>query len=297
MAPDILLVGAGGGLGSALTATEWPEAVNLRALSRAALDVTDASAVDAAIGSAKVIINAAAYTLVDAAESQQEEAFAVNAEGPRVLARIAAARGIPLLHVSTDYVFDGEASAPYTEEAPTNPLGVYGASKALGEEHVRELAPNHLILRTSWVFGPHGNNFVRTMVRLMGERESLSVVSDQLGCPTPTTELARCIRDLAMRCLSADVPWGTFHLSGSPSTSWFDFAKAIAKAMQHHGAKAATVQPISTAEYPTAARRPKSSVLDCSKAKGNLGLEIGPWAPAMHELVHQLLTEAGKIEA
>ncbi|MEZ4373605.1 MAG: dTDP-4-dehydrorhamnose reductase [Polyangiaceae bacterium] len=297
MSPGILVVGAGGGLGRALTAAEWPADVSVRALPRGTLDITDADAVNDAMAGASVVINAAAYTLVDAAEGHRETAFAVNAEGPRQLALSARERGIPLIHVSTDYVFDGEATGPYPEEAPVAPLGVYGASKALGEQHVRGLLTKHLILRTSWVFGPHGNNFVRTMVSLMRERDSLSVVSDQRGCPTPTTELARCIKELAMRCLSSDVAWGTFHLAGSPATTWFDFSRAIADALQQHGVKTPAIQPISTAEYPTAAARPRNSVLDCRKAKGTLGLEIGPWAPAMRDLVQHLLTEPRKNEA
>ena len=213
------------------------------------------------------VINAAAYTAVDRAESGSEAAFAVNREGPAHLADRCRKRGIPLIHVSTDYVFDGEKGKPYVEEDPIAPLGVYGKSKAAGEAEVRQRLPEHIIVRTAWLVGVHGHNFVKNMLRLGRERETLKVVSDQQGCPTFAADLADAILVMAKQAeIRKLVPWGTYHYCGRGETTWHGFAEAIFEiAGQYEKFALKNLLPISTAEYPTPVKRPANSVLDCTK--------------------------------
>jgi dTDP-4-dehydrorhamnose reductase len=210
-----------------------------------------------------LIVNAAAYTAVDKAESERDAAWAVNAESPAMIARAAAALDVPLIHVSTDYVFDGNKQGEYEVGDPCNPLSVYGASKLAGELAVRALCPKAWVLRTSWVFSEFGANFVKTMLRLAGERSELRVVADQVGRPTYAGDLARLVARIAERGASTRLPFGTYHAVGGAATSWHGFAEAIIAAGLKHNrlARPPRVAAIGTADYPTPARRPRNSVL------------------------------------
>lgn len=213
-----------------------------------------------------LIINAAAYTAVDHAESEPELAFAINAHAPRVLAEEALRLGAPLIHYSTDYVFDGSKTAPYNEEDVPNPLGVYGRSKLAGEQAITAVGGEHLILRTSWVYSRHGRNFLLTMQRLLQERPQLTVVSDQIGAPTWAGTLAISTRALIERWQQGQAgAWGTYHLTAQGETSWFGFAQAIAEQLKAQGLPCAQLLPITSNEYPTPAQRPLNSRLDCTR--------------------------------
>lgn len=271
-------------------------------LTRANLDVTDRDAVAAAIAAAKpeVLINAAAWTAVDRAESEPEAAHAVNARAPGIIGAACARARIPVLHISTDYVFDGNAKRPWREDDPVAPLGVYGASKAAGEDALRAATENHIILRTAWVFSPHGQNFVRTMLRLAAERDELAVVDDQHGCPTSATDIARVLLALAGRAANGETAreaWGTWHFCNHGVTSWCGFARAIMAGAAARGAPAADVHPIPTSAYPTPARRPANSALDCTKLGSVFGIEPRPWAEALDEVLDRLLTATAKRKA
>ncbi|MEB3262790.1 MAG: dTDP-4-dehydrorhamnose reductase [Synechococcus sp.] len=226
-----------------------------------------------------LVINAAAYTAVDRAESEPELAMAVNATAVGVLARACAGRSLPLLHLSTDYVFDGSGERPWREDDPTGPLGVYGATKLAGEEVLRAAGGPHLLLRVSWVFGRQGGNFVRTMLRLAGERPALSVVADQVGGPTSADAIARTLLALAEPAIAAEVPWGTYHYAGQPAVSWHDFAAAIFQEAQELGLldSVPALTAIPTSAYPTPAARPANSRLDGSRFQQAFGLPLPDW--------------------
>ncbi len=230
-----------------------------------------------------LIVNAAAYTKVDHAEAEPKAAFAVNADGPHALARIAATARIPLIHVSTDYVFDGSKSGEYVETDPVNPINVYGESKCAGETAVEETLREHLIFRTSWVFSEHGQNFVKTMLRLGRTHAMLRVVSDQTGCPTPAAALAVAIWRVAQQIQAGEVAWGTYHLAGSPVTNWAAFAQTIFDDAHFNGAPKPRIAPISASEYPTAAMRPQNSALCCDKFKAAFGFALGPWRDGLRQ--------------
>ncbi len=241
--------------------------------------------------SADVIINCAAYTAVDRAESEPEPAFAVNRDGPAHLAEVCAALQTPLVHISTDYVFDGAADRPYREDDPINPLGVYALSKWQGEQAVRERLADHVIVRTAWLYGVHGNNFVKTILRLAREREELRIVADQYGCPTWTMDLAAALVAIVRQIFSAGrtVPWGTYHFCGGGHTSWHGFASAIVTQGQRlENLRARRIVPITTAEYPLPARRPPWSVLDCGKIGSAFGISPRPWQMGLTDMLRQL---------
>jgi dTDP-4-dehydrorhamnose reductase len=286
----LLVTGAGGQVGRALA--EAAGGVDLVGLDRAALDVTDAEAVQRAVEAhaPDAVVNLAAYTAVDRAEAEPERAFAVNRDGAAHLASACAEAGIPLLHVSTDYVFDGAKGAPYVEDDPPNPLGVYGRSKWEGEEAVRERHEAHVIVRTAWVFGMHGHNFVRTILRLAGERETLRVVADQRGCPTAAADLAAALLRIAQEVTERPGRWGTYHLAGQPPTTWYGLAEAVVEeARLWRPLQAERVEPIRTDAYPTAARRPVEVVLDCGRIEAAFGITAPPWRPALARVVARLL--------
>jgi dTDP-4-dehydrorhamnose reductase len=222
------------------------------------------------------VVNAAAYTAVDKAEDDEAAAFRANAEAPGVLARACSERGIPFVHYSTDYVFDGQGAHPYREDEATAPLGVYGASKLAGEEAVRQAGDGHLILRTAWVYGARGHNFLRTMLRLGAERDELRVVADQRGTPTPAYLIADVTADL-LRDRAA--PRGTYHLTAGGETSWHGFATAILEGAAERGliARAPRVVPIATTDFPTRATRPAYSRLDVAKLEAVLGSTMPDW--------------------
>ena len=230
----------------------------------------------------QLIINAAAHTAVDQAESEPDLAFAINAEGPRVLAEEAVRLGAPLIHYSTDYVFDGEKALPYTELDRPNPLGVYGRSKLAGEQAITAVDGEHLILRTSWVYSLHGRNFLLTMQRLLQEKPQLRVVDDQIGAPTWATTIAVATRQLIARWQAGQRgAWGTYHLTAQGETSWFGFAQAIGEQLRARGLPCAELVPIASSEYPTPARRPTNSRLDCSRLAGEWDVHLPHWQPAL----------------
>ncbi|KRG42072.1 dTDP-4-dehydrorhamnose reductase [Stenotrophomonas pictorum JCM 9942] len=234
-----------------------------------------------------VVVNAAAYTAVDRAEQDVEAAFTANAQAPGVIARWCAAHGVPLVHYSTDYVFDGQGTAPYREDEPTAPLGVYGTSKRYGEDAVRAAGGHHLIFRTAWVYASHGANFLRTMLRVGAEREELRVVADQIGTPTPAVLIAEVT---AKALQHPEQLSGTWHLTASGQTSWHGFAEAIFAEAVSAGllTRAPHVHAISSAEYPTPARRPAWSVLDNAKLQQDFGIVLPPWREGLQRVIGQL---------
>ncbi|WP_339477075.1 dTDP-4-dehydrorhamnose reductase [Pseudomonas sp. RL_5y_Pfl2_69] len=231
-----------------------------------------------------LIINAAAHTAVDQAESEPELAFAINGIAPGVFAEEAAALGIPLIHYSTDYVFDGRKPAPYTEDDATNPLGVYGKSKLAGELAIAASGAQHVILRTSWVYSTHGKNFLLTMQRLLQERPELRVVADQIGAPTWAGTIAQSTRALIERWQTGEAgAWGTYHLTAQGETSWFGFTQAIAEHLSAQGKSCASLEPIPASAYPTPAARPQNSRLDCSRLAREWNVTQPDWQSALRE--------------
>jgi dTDP-4-dehydrorhamnose reductase len=286
----ILLFGAGGQLGQELVARARAFKIGVVAHARRQTDIADREAVAAAIGAAKpaLVVNAAAYTKVDKAESEPEEAHRVNATGAGAVAQACAAAGIPLVHFSTDYVFDGKKTSPYVESDPTGPLGVYGASKLAGEQAIRANHSKHLILRTSWVYGTYGANFLKTMLKLADERNELKVVADQRGSPTSTRDLADAVLQLTPQLLDG-ASYGTYHFSGDGETNWCQFADEIFRTREKSVGARPKLVPITTAEYATAARRPLNSVLDNGMFRRTFGLKARPWRDAVRETVDTLM--------
>ncbi|MFZ4216148.1 dTDP-4-dehydrorhamnose reductase, partial [Pantoea endophytica] len=234
-----------------------------------------------------IVVNAAAYTAVDRAEQEVDAAFAANAQAPGMIARWCAAHGVPFVHYSTDYVFDGQGSAPYREDEPTAPLGVYGTSKRDGEEAVRAAGGRHLIFRTAWVYASHGANFLRTMLRVGAERDVLRVVADQIGTPTP----AALIADVTAQALQHPGRLsGTWHLTASGQTSWHGFAEAIFADALATGAlvKVPTVEAISSSGYPTPAKRPAWSVLDNRKLQQDFGIVLPAWQDGLKRVMAEI---------
>lgn len=231
-----------------------------------------------------LIINAAAHTAVDQAQNEPELAFAINAKAPGILAEEALALGVPLLHYSTDYVFDGCKTAPYNESDAPNPLGVYGQSKLAGEQAIRAVGGEHLILRTSWVYSNHGKNFLLTMQRLLQEKPHLRVVADQVGAPTWAGTIAHSTRLLIEHWQAGQAgAWGTYHLSAAGETSWFGFTQAIAEHLQTQGKPCATLEAIPSSAYPTPAPRPLNSRLDCKRLAEEWGVTQPDWRSALRE--------------
>ncbi|WP_295546125.1 dTDP-4-dehydrorhamnose reductase [uncultured Stenotrophomonas sp.] len=234
-----------------------------------------------------IVVNAAAYTAVDRAEQDAEAAFAANAQAPGVIARWCAAHGVPFVHYSTDYVFDGQGSAPYREDESTAPLGVYGTSKRDGEDAVRAAGGRHLIFRTAWVYASHGANFLRTMLRVGAERDALRVVADQIGTPTP----AALIADVTAQALQhPDQLSGTWHLTATGQTSWHGFAEAIFAEALATGVlvKVPTVEAIPSSEYPTPAERPAWSVLDNRKLQQDFGIVLPTWQDGLKRVMAEI---------
>ena len=237
----------------------------------------------------ELIINAAAHTAVDQAESEPELAFAINATAPGILAEAAAELSVPLIHYSTDYVFDGSLAEPYRESDTTHPLSVYGRSKLAGEQAIQAVGGMHLILRTSWVYSQHGKNFLLTMQRLLQERERLSVVDDQIGAPTWAGTIAQVTAQLITQWRSGHPgPWGVYHLTAQGETSWFGFASAIAAHLHSQGKTVATLHPIPSSAYPTPAQRPLNSRLDCSRLQQDWQVQLPTWQAALEQcLAHR----------
>jgi dTDP-4-dehydrorhamnose reductase len=259
---------------------------------RPVLDLTQEVSIHAVFEEVRpaICINTAAYTAVDKAESDVAGAFAVNRDGVASLAGVCYATGVPLIHLSTDYVFAGTASRPYREEDSTVPLGIYGRSKWEGEEAIRAIHREHLIVRTAWLYGHHGSNFVKTMLRLARERPVLQVVHDQHGCPTWTRDLAGALTAMCQRLVPARhaCPWGTYHYCGAGQTTWYGLARAIFEEVSPSASlQIQRVEPIPTTAYPTPARRPAYSVLDCSKIQAAFGITPRPWQESLRDCMQE----------
>jgi dTDP-4-dehydrorhamnose reductase len=286
-----LLFGGTGQVGEEFRALAMPDGVQLVAPSRNALDLEDADAIARVIAAEpwNVVINAAAYTQVDRAEAEEAVAFAVNARAPSRLAAETGRRGIPLVHISTDYVFDGTKGAPYIEQDKVAPLNAYGRSKLAGEVGVRAANARHVILRTSWAYSPYRRNFVRTILRLALERERLAIVADQRGCPTAARDIAKACLDIAMRCASDPerAPYGVYHFAGAGEASWFELAQAIVNMSAGRRARSPEIVPIRTCEYPTPAARPLDARLDCTAVVREFGVELRPWREALEETINR----------
>ena len=302
----ILVTGATGQLARCLDeahADRSGDAWTLVALGRPQLDVTkpDTLAASIDVHEPDVVINCAAYTAVDAAESHAQQAMAVNADGACSLAKLCARHDVPLVHISTDYVFDGTKTEPYRESDWVNPTCVYGLSKLRGEEAVAETCTRYAIVRTGWVYSPFGQNFVKTMLRLAADRDEISVVDDQLGCPTYARHLADAILKMAGRISTGTAKdttlWGTYHAVGNGETSWFGFAEEIFRQSTKYGGPNARVLPISTKEYPTAAKRPLNSRLDCTFLTKRFGIMMPDWRSGTQACIARLLSPTPSIFA
>ena len=287
----ILLFGGNGQLGQEIARLGATRRVALVGLTRAEADIANGAAVVRAIAQhqPKLVVNAAAYTKVDLAESEIEAARQGNEIGPGLLAQACADAAVPLIHISTDYVFDGTKRGAYVETDPVAPTGSYGRSKAAGETAVRAANPHHVIIRTAWVFGEFGNNFLRTMLRLAATRDELRVVADQRGCPTSTTDLADAIFGIAPRLIAGHDVWGTYHFAGTGVTTWHGFASRIVAAQAPLTGRAPRVTPITTADYPTPARRPANSELDCARFAHVFGMRAHSWEEETDRITRAIL--------
>jgi dTDP-4-dehydrorhamnose reductase len=287
--PRILLVGRIGQVGWELRRTLAPMA-QVRCLDFPEIDLTQPDSIRQAVADARpdVVINAAAYTAVDKAESEPDKAAKINGQAPAVMAEAAKQAGALLVHYSTDYVFDGAKTGPYLETDTPNPLSVYGRSKLEGDQAIQALGGPHLIFRLCWVYGARGQNFLLTIMRLAREREALRVVNDQVGAPTPSRLIAETTALALSRVLAAPDPaplCGLYHLAAGGHTSWHGFATAIVGLMPTEGKKCSRIEPISTAQYPTPARRPANSMMSCAKLERAFGLRLPPWEEALHLVV------------
>lgn len=287
----VLVTGSRGQVGSELARLNDPE-FQVTAFDRSALDITRSASVERRVDQVNpdLIVNCAAYTAVDLAEDEPELAYAVNSNAVDTLGRICRGRGISIVHLSTDYVFDGCKAEPYIEDDPPNPLGVYGASKLAGEELLRRAIDQHIILRVSWVFGRLGGSFVDTILRLARERDVLSVVDDQIGAPSPATAIARTIRRISVLASCSETQWGTYHFTTTPALSWCAFAQRIVSLAVHYGVldRLPQVHPISSDEWPSKVRRPQNSRLDGQKAAATFEHAAQPWEPHLHAYLRSL---------
>lgn len=288
----VLIIGNRGQLGWALERRASKAGISTCCVDLPELDLTRAKAVQQMVARERysAVVNAAAYTAVDKAETDLEAAFAVNRDGVAHLADACRDEQIPLIHISTDYVFNGKGSQPYKANDPIDPLGVYGRSKAEGEKQLRKRMKQHLIIRTSWLYGVHGQNFVKTMLRLARERDEIRVVDDQKGSPTFAGDLADAIvRIIAAMSDGMEVAWGTYHYCNAGVISWHHFAqKAIALASIHEKLMVEKIVPISTAEYPTPALRPAYSALDCTSFTSAFGIQMQPWEESLTGMIEAL---------
>lgn len=289
---DILLTGGAGQVGIELQRQAWGDGVTVHAPGRDALDLADAASVERvlALRAWGAVVSSGAYTAVDKAESDVAAAWRVNALAPAILAAGTARAGIPIVQISTDYVFAGDKPGFYVEDDPVAPLGVYGASKEGGEQAVRTANPRHAIIRTAWVVGPHRANFLKTMLRLAGDRDEVAVVSDQHGCPTFAGDLAAAVATVTRALIARpDAPAGTYHFVNAGEATWSGFASAIFAASAARGGPSARVRPITTAEYPTPARRPGNSRLATGKIEAAYGIRPRPWQDALEEAIAALV--------
>ena len=290
----ILTYGESGQLGYELMRRGQALSLDMHGVAYPQTDISDISQVASVFAGCRpdLVVNAAAYTDVDGAESEPELAMAINRQGPANLARVCAENKIPLIHISTDYVFDGAKGAPYRETDPVSPLGCYGRSKAAGETAVRSVLDQHIIIRTAWLYGSHGHNFVKTMLHLAMEKEEIRVVSDQYGSPTSAADLAAAILSMIdIFRQGRAVNWGTYHYCGAGIVSWHGFAKTIvAIGRLHTRLKTTRVEPIKTADYPTRSARPAYSALDCSLINQRFGIFTKPWRDSLKTVIQELFS-------
>jgi dTDP-4-dehydrorhamnose reductase len=292
----VLVTGREGQLVRGLLEAADGAGVQVVAVGRPQLDLADERSVAAVVAHERpdVVVNAAAYTAVDKAETEPAVARAVNALGAEHVARACAAHSIPIIHISTDYVFDGTKQGPYVEDDPTGPINVYGRTKLEGEQRVAKACERHLILRTEWLHSRWGANFVKTMLRLAATRPSIGVVDDQLGSPTYAPDLARIVLATAARIVAdpAGISWGIYHAVGGGETTWFGFAREVFRCAAEHGLPVADVTAIATSAYPTPARRPANSRLNCDRLRSLLGLELPDWRVGVQDCVARLARSA-----
>ena len=278
--------------GTGQVATELAARADVARVGRPAFDFDQPDTITAVFDRVRpsLVVNAAAWTAVDLAEKEADAAYRANRDGPAALARLCARDGVPLIHISTDYVFDGSKPTPYTEQDQTAPTGVYGASKLAGEQAVLDSGARAAVLRTAWVYNATGKNFVRTMLNAAQKTSVLRVVADQYGCPTNAGDLADAILAVAAKMAVWDPAFGgVFHAAGTGSTSWHGFAQAIFAEAARHGRTEPTVTAITTAEYPTPARRPANSRLDCSKLGRVFGVQLPAWEPGLARTVDAIV--------
>ena len=291
----ILITGASGQLGQELIRQGRVSDFSIESLNRQELDISNEGQIAQVLPdvSPSIVINAAAYTDVDKAETEYDMAYAVNKDGPAYLARYCSDYGMALIHISTDYVFDGSKGRPYREIDPILPLGVYGQSKAQGEAVIRSRLKNHIIVRTSWLYSVYGNNFVKTILKLIQERPNLQVVSDQFGSPTSASDLAETLMIIVSKIATGgNVDWGTYHYCGKGITTWHGLAEKIIQLAQSYGTlPIKQLTPITTAEWPTPAKRPPYSALDCSRLKSQFGIALKPWQESLKHTIDRLLSE------
>jgi dTDP-4-dehydrorhamnose reductase len=281
----VVITGGGGTLGRELTGAARARGWDPVTLGHQELDIAELRLVEDRLASLRpeAVINAAAYTAVDRAESEPEAALRANRDGPRVLARVCHSFGVPLVQVSTDYVFDGVARRPYSPSDPVNPLNAYGRSKWEGEVAVRDAILQHLIVRTSWSFAAHGRNFLTNILRLASERDELRIVNDQYGSPTSASDLAAALLEALMRAINARGLWGTYHFANAGETTWFHFAEEIVRGARARTGIRTRVLPIPSSEYTAPAKRPRYSVLDTTNFTEAFGVAPRRWQDALEE--------------
>jgi dTDP-4-dehydrorhamnose reductase len=291
----ILITGADGQLGKDLAPRLKREGCTVKAYSSDALDITRRDKTMEVVTTERphVVYNLAAYTKVDRAEVEIELAYAVNSEGAGNVADAAAMAGAPLVHISTDYVFDGLSPIPYAEDDETGPINVYGQSKLLGETEIKKRLGDHMIVRTSWLYGSSGHNFVKTILALASKNAELKIVADQIGSPTWTGDLADFLVEVARRRRESAMPYGTFHFANEGVASWYDLAVAAVEEARAIGAELAckTITPITTADYPTDAERPPCSILDKTKTKKEFAVTIPHWRAALRKMLKEIYGE------
>lgn len=294
MTQKILITGAKGQVGTELVAQAIARGHEVHAFGSKELDISDAEQVLQTVQHIQpdVLINAAAYTAVDKAETEREAAYAVNSQGSENLARACQKTDIPLLHISTDYVYDGEKPTPYIETDTPNPTGVYGASKLAGDQKIAQLWPKHIILQVSWVFGEYGNNFVKTMLRLAEQRDELSIVNDQFGAPTSAQAISSCLLDIIDTQIfnSPQCPWGTYNFQSDPGVTWYDFAQEIFQQAKNLSIidKTMKLNPIPSSEFPTPVKRPANSKLEGEKLQQHFNIAPANWKTDLSSMLKNL---------
>ncbi len=289
----VLVTGAGGQVGREIVKLNKLFKIQVIGLGHTKLDITDSESISNVLNAQMpdLLVNAAAYTNLEKAESEMELAYDVNRWGAAKIAEICFDRQIPLIHLSTDYVFDGKNKQPYTEWDTENPINTYGRSKYEGELAIRSILNQHLILRTSWVFGIHGNNFVKTMLRLQKNGDPLHIISDTNGCPTDAADIAMVIMQLAYQVnKNKRIQWGTYHYSGDHSTSWYSFAGEIFKRMSEvTGQPLPKILPVSVDRYPSALQRPINTALSCKKIGETFDIQPCQWKKGLHAVINKML--------